>query len=315
MTDRPAPRLSRFCAKSRHDRRVRFFANPVNLGISGASNIGLAAAQGTHVALVDHDDLVSRHAFLAVYEAWKQNPNTQLFYTDECKLRSDGGVSELWPKPDWSPAYLEYTMCVGHLSVYSRAFLNELGGFRSEFDGTQDFDLALRASLRGPAVAHVPVFAYIYRIIPGSAAAGIYEKSYAIERQGRAVLDYARQRHAGATVAPGHMDGYWRIIYPVPSPPPLLSFVIPTGGGSKIVRGKSVDLIVNCLHSFEAKAFYPNREYIVVHNGNLTTTQVHALESISRVRLLLYSASSFNLSEKLNLGASAAHGEITILPP
>ena len=113
---------------ARRDPRVRFFANPVNLGISGASNVGLAAARGTHVALVDHDDLVSRHAFLAVYEAWKHNPDTQLFYTDECKLQPDGSVSELWPKPDWSPAYLENTMCVAHLSIYELGFLTQTWG-------------------------------------------------------------------------------------------------------------------------------------------------------------------------------------------
>jgi GT2 family glycosyltransferase len=298
---------------ARRDPRVRFFANPVNLGISGASNIGLSAARGTHVALVDHDDLVSRHAFLAVYEAWKQNPNTQLFYTDECKLRSDGGLSELWPKPGWSPAYLEYTMCVGHLSVYSRAFLNELGGFRSEFDGTQDFDLALRASLRDPKVVHIPIFAYIYRIIPGSAAAGLYEKSYAIERQGHAVLDYARQRHAGAIVAAGHTDGYWRIRYPLPPSPPLLSYVIPAGGGARVIGGNNVDLVLNCIRSFENKAFYPNREYIVVHNGGLTEAQIRGLKAIPRTHLVVHSDPIFNFSRTVNAGVAAAGGEYICL--
>lgn len=298
---------------ARQDPRVRFFANPVNLGISGASNVGLAAARGTHVALVDHDDLVSRHAFLGVYEAWKQNPNTQLFFTDECKLLPDGSVSEPWPKPDWSPAYLENTMCVAHLSIYELGFLRKLGGFRPEYDGTQDYDLALRAALMRPNVVHLSIFAYLYRAIAGSAAVGLYEKSWTIPRQGKAVLDYARHIHAEAQVVPGWGDGYWRIIYPIPSPAPLLSFVIPTGGGSKIARGKSLDLIVNCIHSFEEKAFYPNREYIVVHNGNLTAAQVHALESISGVKLILYSASSFNLSEKLNLGVAAARGDYICL--
>ena len=294
---------------TRRDPRVRFFANSVNLGISGASNIGLGAARGTHIALVDHDDLLSRHALLAVYEAWQKAPRTQLFYTDECKLRSDGRVSELWPKPDWSPAYLEYTMCIAHLSVYSRVFLNDLGGFRSEFDGTQDFDLALRASLRGPAVVHIPIFAYIYRIIPGSAAAGLYEKSYAIERQGRAVLDYARRRHLEALVSPGHTDGYWRIRYPLPPSPPLLSYIIPAGGGIRTIRGQTTDLVLNCVRSFESKAFYPNREYIVVHNGGLTAAQTLALEAIPNVRLVKHSDKTFNFSRTVNAGAATARGE------
>ena len=299
---------------ARRDPRVRFFANPVNLGISGASNVGLAAAQGTHVALVDHDDLVSRHAFYAVHEAWKQNPDTHLFYTDECKLQPDGRLSELWPKPDWSPAYLENTMCIGHLSIYELSFIRKLGGFRSEYDGTQDYDLALRAALMHPNVVHLPVFAYLWRAIEGSAAVALGEKSYAVPRQSHAVLDYARHNHLEARVVPGWAAGYWRITYPIPSPAPLLSFVIPTGGGSKIVRGKSIDLIINCLHSFEANAFYPNREYVIVHNSDLSPAQIDALEANPRVKLILYSASSsFNLSEKLNQGVAAAHGEYICL--
>jgi GT2 family glycosyltransferase len=298
---------------ARRDPRVRVFANPVNLGISGASNIGLAAARGTHIALVDHDDLVSRHAFLAIYEAWQKAPHIQLFYTDECKLRSDGGVSELWAKPDWSPAYLEYTMCLGHLSVYSRVFLNELGGFRSEFDGTQDYDLALRALLRNPAVVHVPIFGYLWRVIAGSAAAGLYEKSYAIERQGRAVLDYACHRHAEAIVAAAHTDGYWRIRYPLPPSPPLLSYIIPTGGGVRTIRGKPTDLVLNCVRSFENKAFYPNHEYIVVHNGGLTAAQTQALEAIPDVRLVKHADKIFNFSRTVNAGVAAAHGDYICL--
>jgi hypothetical protein len=68
-------------------------------------------------------------------------------------------------------------------------FLRALGGLRSEFDGTQDFDLALRASLKNPRVRHLPVFAYIWRIIPGSAALSLDQKGYAVDRQRKAVMD------------------------------------------------------------------------------------------------------------------------------
>jgi SAM-dependent methyltransferase len=108
------------------DSRVRLIVGASNLGISGASNIALTAARGTHAALVDHDDLVSRDAFLAIFEAWKGAPTTQLFFTDECKLLPDGTVGVYWTKPDWSPAYLENTMCLGHLSVYELEFLRKL---------------------------------------------------------------------------------------------------------------------------------------------------------------------------------------------
>jgi glycosyltransferase involved in cell wall biosynthesis/SAM-dependent methyltransferase len=295
------------------DRRVRLFLNQANQGISAASNVALAEARGTHVALVDHDDLVARDAFLKVYEDWKVRPNTQWFYTDECKLFADGSVGAFWPKPDWSPTYLENTMCIGHLSIYEVGFVRGLGGFRSEFDGTQDYDLALRASLKATEVRHLPIFAYLWRAIPGSSALSLDQKHYAVERQGRAVLEYARHKCPDATVVPGWHPGYWRIKYPLASPAPLLSYVIPTGGGSRLVRGEQIDLIANCIRSLEGKRFYANCEYIVIHNGNLTKRQIRSLEAISGVVLVHYQAPAFNLSEKLNLGVRHARGEFLCL--
>ncbi|WP_331172914.1 glycosyltransferase [Rhodopseudomonas sp.] len=295
------------------DPRVRVIVNPVNLGIAGASNAALAAARGSHAALVDHDDLVARDALLEIYRDWQLRPDTQLFYTDECKLGDDGKLEQFWVKPDWSPAYLENTMCLGHLSVYEIGFLRGLGGFRSEFDGTQDYDLALRASLADPKVRHLPIFGYLWRMIPGSSATSLDAKHYAIERQRQAVLDYARQKSPQAEVEPGWGAGYWRIRYPLASPPPLLSYVIPTGGGSRKVRGRQIDLVLNCIRSFESKTFYPNREYIVVHNGDLSPQQLRALQAVPNLVLVHYAAPAFNFSQKLNLGVSRARGDYLCL--
>ncbi len=295
------------------DPRIHLTLSPDNLGISGASNIALAAVSGTHTALVDHDDLVARDAFLSIYEAWKIASSAQLFFTDECKLLADGRLGQFWAKPDWSPAYLENTMCLGHLSVYETSFLRSLGGFRSDYDGTQDFDLALRASLTRPEVVHVPVFAYLWRVIPGSAATDIHEKHYAIERQGRAVLEYARHKHPDATVCPGWGAGYWRIHYPLPSPAPLLSYVIPTGGGSRTIRGENIDLSLNCIRSFENAQFYPNREYVVVHHGCLTPEQMTALAAINGVRLIRQNTGSLNFAEMVSIGVAAARGAFVCL--
>ena len=219
------------------DHRVRVTIGTKNRGIASASNSALAEASGSHTALVDHDDLLSRDAFLAVYEAWKHAPATQLFYTDECIADLKGRFQLIWPKPAWSPAYLENTMCIGHLSIYKTDFLRSLGGFRSEYDGTQDYDLALRASLAEPKVVHLPIFGYVWRAVPGSAADEVNDKHYAIDRQRKALLDYARSKHPKATVKPGWAQGFWRIVYPLPQPVPLLSYVIPTGGNSRKVRG------------------------------------------------------------------------------
>ena len=308
-----APTIATLRELAAGDYRVQVSLNPANRGISAATNSAIAMATGDYAALVDHDDLLSRDAFLAIYRHWKVNPATQLYYTDECKLNSEGKLEQFWPKPDWSPTYLENTMCIGHLTVYQMHFLRELGGFRSEYDGTQDFDLALRAALRNPRVHHLPLFAYIWRIIPGSAALDVKAKSYAVDRQRRAVLDYARHRAPEAQVAPGWEPGFWRIKYPLASPAPLLTYVIPAGGRSRVIRGKRVDLIINCIRSFEKCGFYPNREYVVVHSGNLTSNQLSQLQAFPSVVLVQNAAPAFNFSQALNLGVAHSRGEYLCL--
>ncbi len=176
-----------------------------------------------------------------------------------------------------------------------------------------DYDLALRASLKVPKVQHLPIFAYLWRSVPGSSALHSDAKSYAIDRQRQAVLSYARHKHPDATVAAGWQTGWWRIKYPLAAPAPLVSYVIAASGGSRLVRGADVDLIVNCVRSFEDKAFYPNREYVIVHNGNLSAEQHRFLEDVPGLTLVLYDAVVFNLSEKLNLGVAHAHGQYVCL--
>jgi GT2 family glycosyltransferase len=138
------------------------------------------------------------------------------------------------------------------------------------------------------------------------------QKGYAIDRQRKAVIDYARQKAPNAEVLPGWGPGFWRIKYPLASPPPLLSYVI-LAGGSRRVHGKRVDGITNCIRSFEKRHFYPNCEYVVVYSGNLPNRQLRALQANPRVVLVRNDADAFNVSQSLNLGVAHARGEFLCL--
>src|SRR5262249_16957934 len=58
---------------------------------------------------------------------------------------------------------------VSHLLVARRALLRAVGPLRSELDGSQDYDLALRLAERA-RIAHVPRVLYHWRMLPGSVA-------------------------------------------------------------------------------------------------------------------------------------------------
>jgi GT2 family glycosyltransferase len=283
-------------------------------GIAAASNTALSFSTGSHIALVDHDDLLARDAFLLVWEQWKKEPKAELFYTDECKISDSYQLYDFFHKPEWSPLYLENTMYIGHLSVYKADVLQRVGGFRSAFDGTQDYDLALRASTMVTKVRHIPSVCYFWRAIEGSTAATLSAKTYVLERQKAAVLEHVQKRNPAAEVRAGWSPGFWSVDYPLGAEPPLVSYVIPTAARSRMVRGAKVDLLEHCITSLEVAAFYPRREFVVVHNGDLTQQQRNFLATIEDAVLVEYRPKGYyNFSEKINLGVKSASGEYVCL--
>lgn len=276
------------------DPRIVVILNDKNLGISAASNIALNSSRGTHIALVDHDDLLSRIAISSIYEYWKINKFFDMYYTDECKLLPNGDLGWFWGKPDWSPAYLENTMYIGHLVVYRRDFINNLNGFRSQFDGTQDYDLALRAASTNPQVCHVPVFAYIWRAFEGSAALDVNEKHYTLDLQKRAVLDYASTVTPYALVREGDAPGYWRLVYPSPREIPLLTYVVYEGNYhySGTTEG---DHAASCIRAVMEAEFYSNFRFIVL-GGEQSEQRGRFLRGIANKQVELVRHENFERS-------------------
>ena len=75
-----------------------------------------------------------------------------------------------------------------HLSVFRRSLVEEVGGFDPEFEGSQDWDLVLKATERARAVVHVPRVLYHWRMLEGSTAgADESAKPWAFEAGTRAV--------------------------------------------------------------------------------------------------------------------------------
>ncbi|MGX9981111.1 glycosyltransferase [Methylobacterium fujisawaense] len=296
-----------------NDERVILCSDPIGGGISMATNRAVEAAVGDYACLVDHDDVLARNALASVRDEIMSNGPFDIIYTDECKLAEDYSIYGIFLKPDWSPVLLQNTMYIGHLTVYRLPFLRDLGGFRTSFDGTQDYDMALRAAAQAPRVAHVPCIAYLWRAVEGSTALRLDEKDGVIAAQEAAVREAAQARATGAVVKPGLSPGFWRVEYPLLPEKALLSYVIPTAGGSRNVRGISVDLLLNCIESLERSGFYGQREYVVVHNGDLTEKQLAALKTVDGVKLVAYTAKLFNLAEKINLGVESASGKFVCL--
>ena len=132
------------------DHRITALALEQNGGISAATNGALAAATGEFIVLMDHDDLLEPDA-LAELAAAAREPEVDIVYTDEDKLDELDRIHQPYFKPDWDPDLLLSYPYFGHVTAIRHEILRRIGGFRSAFDGSQDYDVMLRVDRAGPA--------------------------------------------------------------------------------------------------------------------------------------------------------------------
>ncbi len=208
------------------DPRIHLRRREVAGGIATATNAALELATGEYVALLDHDDTLEPVALQAVADAIARDPDLDMIYTDE-DIVMDGRQIWVHYKPGWSPDTLRTNGYTCHLGVYRRAALQEIGGFRQAFDGSQDVDMILRLTERTDRIAHIPRILYHWRAHPNSTAGGD-AKPYAYVSARRAINDHLqRLEESGARVDYGP-PGLYRVEYDV-DPAQLVAVVLAVG--------------------------------------------------------------------------------------
>jgi O-antigen biosynthesis protein len=284
-----------------NDPRIKVVFKPANEGISAASNAALALAEGEYVAFLDHDDELSPDALYQVVQLLNERRDLDFIYSDEDKRDPKGALASPFFKPDWSPD-LEYSSnYVTHFSVYRRDIVENTGGFRSEFDGSQDYDLALRVTEQTDKIGHIRKILYTWRMVPGSAASSLAAKPYAYTAAKRALSESLQRRGVDAWVEDGATLGWYRIRYRILGDP-LVSVIIPT-------RDRA-DLLAKCLDSLESSSF-GRLEIIVVDNGSVEEATKRLLDS--RDLKVVPDPGDFNFSRLINAGAAAASGDYLLL--
>jgi O-antigen biosynthesis protein len=183
-------------------------------GISSATNAALAMAAGEYIVLLDHDDTLEPDTLERIAAKVAEDPSVDMIYSDEDVIAEDGIVTRHL-KPAWSPEHLALVMYTCHVGVYRRALAVELGGFRSEFDGCQDYDFVLRLSERTDRVAHIPETLYHWRAHLSSTAGGDQAKPYAYMAQPRAIAAHLKRTGVDAEVQFGPLPGQHRVVHRV----------------------------------------------------------------------------------------------------
>ncbi len=289
------------------DPRIKVTFREHNGHIAACSNSALELATAEWVALLDQDDLLAKHALAFVAATIEEHPEAGLIYSDEDKIDQEGARCCPFFKSDWNPELLLGQNYVSHLGVYRRALLVEIGGFREGYEGSQDYDLALRCSekLQPAQIRHIPRVLYHWRMVEGSAAATSEAKPYAPKAARLAIADHLERKNIDGAVVPCPENREWhRVIYHLRSPLPLVSIIIPTRDQAALLQ--------RCLTSIREKTDYAPIEIVIVDNGS-TKPETHAflndLALDPRIQIVTDGA-EFNFSRLINRGVRIARGEI-----
>jgi len=277
------------------DARIRMQRLEKNLGISENTNHALRVATGDFVALVDHDDALAPFALYELASAIRRRPAADIFYSDEDRLCESGERARPFFKPEWSPELLYSFMYIGHLSAYRRELALAMGGFRQEFNLSQDYDFALRATEQAREIVHIPHVLYHWREHAASGASG--GKPEARKTNIAALVDAVQRRGLNAEVLEYSTANRVRMCLPKAM---RVSVIIPTDSAS---------LAEKCARDLPAASDYANAEFIIVTSTELIEQLRRLAEPISsQVRFVAFDA-PFNFSAKCNAGAQMAGGE------
>lgn len=194
------------------DQRIRVEYGAENQGIAGNSNLAMGMARGEWVGLCDHDDLLSPDClYLSAQAIASSQPD--VIYSDEDKL-SENGKWHMEPhfKPDFCADTLNSSNYVCHFLLMRRTVLEQAGGFRTGYEGSQDHDLILRLAEATDRIVHLPHVMYHWRTVGTSMSN--QNLARCVESSRKAV-----EEHIGRMGHPGHVGlhkGMLRLFYDVP---------------------------------------------------------------------------------------------------
>jgi GT2 family glycosyltransferase/glycosyltransferase involved in cell wall biosynthesis len=282
--------------------KVRFLSE--NEGIAGNSNEALSMASGEFVAFLDHDDELAPFALFEVVKRLNEDPFLDYIYSDEDKIDEKGERRDPFFKPDWSPDMFLSCNYLCHLSVIRKKVVDEVGGFRAGYDGSQDYDLFLRVTERigDGGIGHIPKILYHWRMIPESAATSCQAKPYAYIAAKKALKDaMVRSGVKIDDVLDGFWTGSYRIKYKI-EVEPRVSIIIPTKDNVKMLR--------KCVDSIIQKTLYRNYDILLIDNQSVRDETFEYYRTIDNdlIKILNFNE-PFNYAKMNNLAVSLCKSE------
>lgn len=290
------------------DARIQLTARRRNGGICTATNTGLKRACGAFVGLLDHDDLLHENALYEASELLQAFPDTSLIYTDSDLVDDTGLRHDPYFKPGWNAELMLGHNLVSHFGLYRRSMVVAAGGMRREYEGSQDWDLALRiAELAGPGrIRHIPTVLYHWRRSEQNESYSDQNAGRCQDAARRAVADHlARDGLAGRMEPSPLAPTFNRFVPALPDPAPTVTVAIIATTGNEL--GPAVaDMLL--------RTDYQPFDIVVVTPDRATPDLEAALASLGRALRVRILRCAGNDMLTLRIAAiAAAEGTVIVL--
>lgn len=289
------------------DSRIRYRILEKNYGISQNMNEAMQMAEGDFILPVDHDDTLAPNALFEFARVVNENPSADVIYSDEDKIDLTGTkFSKPHFKPDYDLDFLLTNNYICHLLAVRRELVDRVGGFRSEYDGSQDYDFILRCCEEAKGICHVPKILYHWRCHYDSTAANPQSKLYAFEAGRCAVEAHYERLNIPATAEHGQFHGLYRTRYHWRETP-LVSVIIPCTA--------SAEQLAKCVKSI-LWSDYTNYEIIIADNGSRDEELLACYETLKVEHKQLQIVSlkeNASFQALTNFGAKNAAGDYLLL--
>ena len=300
--------LDRYALK---DARIKVVHRAVNGHISLATNSALELVTAEFVALMDHDDLLHPTALYEVAVLLENSDAIDVIYSDEDSLDAKGNRDDGYFKPDFNIELLLGHNMIGHLGIYRMSIIQEIGGFRQGFEGSQTYDLILRVLTKSSQsrIKHIPAALYHRRRSSSQKSFSEMHMDKCVSAARRSIQEYLDHEGEGAVVGPLQDYKYYsRVKRLLPNPPPLVSCIIPTRNRQKLLK--------TCIDGLLHKTAYQPLEIIIVDNNSDEPASLALFNQLTRAdpRIrVLHQSGEFNYSAINNAAVKEAKGSVLAL--
>jgi len=253
------------------------------------------------------DDLVK-----LVMQRAQNEPNIDIIYTDEARLRADGTISEPFYKPDWSPEHLNSVNYIGRFVAIRKSLLLNMRPSSATSPEAAEYALLLDATECARRIAHIDELLYIAVDVEQRRIGGFFSTD-ALPEARDALECKVRRENPLAKVCSDPRTGALDVEWPVPLGV-AVTLIILTGLGQRELmgRGKTV-LATNFVRSIIQTSSYSGYKIIVVDDGEVPEDLAKLLAAHNHESRTYTRTGPFSFAKKANFGVNLVSDGIVFL--